>query len=141
MILRSSAHLQSSRRIRGGLNHHSFALARFFSKLLEQLYGEVTGQPSWRVEVTTKDGERLGTGARFTDQLEGDYAAGEVIPCKEKADVEIEGDRILFSHGGCVLLKWRPVAVDNEVDPATSAEEMKAKFADDLTIPNSLRQR
>src|SRR6516165_3123033 len=36
LILRSSAHLQSSRRIRGGLNHHSFALARFFSKLLEQ---------------------------------------------------------------------------------------------------------
>jgi hypothetical protein len=33
LILRSSAHLQSSRRIRGGLNHHSFALARFFSKL------------------------------------------------------------------------------------------------------------
>src|SRR6516165_4702012 len=36
LILRSSAHLQSSRRIRGGLNHHSFALARFFSKLLEE---------------------------------------------------------------------------------------------------------
>src|SRR5262245_34019885 len=36
LILRSSAHLQSSRRIRGGLNHHSFALARFFSKLLVQ---------------------------------------------------------------------------------------------------------
>jgi hypothetical protein len=34
-ILRPSAHLQSSRRIRGELNHHSFALARFFSKLLE----------------------------------------------------------------------------------------------------------
>src|SRR5215472_13888990 len=37
LILRSSAHLQSSRRIRGGLNHHSFALARFFSKLLIHL--------------------------------------------------------------------------------------------------------
>src|SRR5215475_11727796 len=36
LILRSSAHLQSSRRIRGGLNHHSFALARFFSKLLAE---------------------------------------------------------------------------------------------------------
>src|SRR5262249_38408082 len=35
LILRPSAHLQSSRRIRGELNHHSFALARFFSKLLE----------------------------------------------------------------------------------------------------------
>src|SRR5215813_1536222 len=37
LILRPSAHLQSSRRIRGGLNHHSFALARFFSKLLAQI--------------------------------------------------------------------------------------------------------
>src|ERR1700735_437829 len=36
LILKPSAHLQSSRRIRGELNHHSFALARFFSKLLEQ---------------------------------------------------------------------------------------------------------
>src|SRR5215472_10668942 len=39
LILRPSAHLQSSRRIRGGLNHHSFALARFFSKLLERRRG------------------------------------------------------------------------------------------------------
>jgi hypothetical protein len=122
---------------------------------LEQLYGEVTGQASWRVEVTTKDGKRLGTGALSgtrgeaeyyntlvaPNQLEGDYAAGEVIPCKEKANVEIEGDSIFFSHGDCVLLNWGPVAVDNEVDPATSAEEMKAKFANDLTIPNSLKQR
>src|SRR5215813_3586752 len=38
LILRPSAHLQSSRRIRGGLNHHSFALARFFSKLLEDFF-------------------------------------------------------------------------------------------------------
>src|SRR6516165_64444 len=36
-ILRPSAHLQSSRRIRGELNHHSFALARFFSTLLGHL--------------------------------------------------------------------------------------------------------
>jgi hypothetical protein len=35
LILKPSAHLQSSRRIRGELNHHSFALARFFSKLLD----------------------------------------------------------------------------------------------------------
>src|SRR5215831_17681133 len=41
LILRPSAHLQSSRRIRGGLNHHSFALARFFSKLLERIMKEI----------------------------------------------------------------------------------------------------
>src|SRR6516225_2385404 len=40
LILRPSAHLQSSRRIRGELNHHSFALARFFSKLLERPWRE-----------------------------------------------------------------------------------------------------
>ena len=34
LILKPSAHLQSSRRIKGELNHHPFALARFFSKLL-----------------------------------------------------------------------------------------------------------
>src|SRR6516162_9879399 len=42
LILRPSAHLQSSRRIRGELNHHSFALARFFSKLLAG-YGHAQG--------------------------------------------------------------------------------------------------
>src|SRR6516165_5896146 len=41
LILRPSAHLQSSRRIRGELNHHSFALARFFSKLLVLLSQKV----------------------------------------------------------------------------------------------------
>jgi hypothetical protein len=41
LILRSSAHLQSSRRIRGGLNHHSFALARFFSKLLDLIVSAI----------------------------------------------------------------------------------------------------
>src|ERR1700740_1197285 len=35
LILKPSPHLQSSRRIRGELNHYPFALARFFSKLLE----------------------------------------------------------------------------------------------------------
>jgi hypothetical protein len=34
LIVKPSAHLQSSRRIRQELNHHPFALARFFSKLL-----------------------------------------------------------------------------------------------------------
>src|SRR6516162_155906 len=46
LILRPSAHLQSSRRIRGELNHHSFALARFFSKLLEQI-GRPTRSHLW----------------------------------------------------------------------------------------------
>src|ERR1700740_591856 len=48
LILRPSAHLQSSRRIRGGLNHHSFALARFFSKLLER---------DWRPQVPSRDSQ------------------------------------------------------------------------------------
>ena len=42
MILKPSAHLQSSRRIRGELNHHSFALARFFSKLCPDAVTDLT---------------------------------------------------------------------------------------------------
>jgi hypothetical protein len=44
-----------------------------WQRALEQLYGEVTGQPSWRVEVTTKDGSRLGTGARFGTRGEAEF--------------------------------------------------------------------
>src|SRR5215472_4624963 len=49
LILRSSAHLQPSRRIRGALNHHSFALARFFSKLLARQLGRGTTHQARRV--------------------------------------------------------------------------------------------
>src|ERR1700752_3867967 len=55
LILRPSAHLQSSRRIRGGLNHHSFALARFFSKLLERIMRETRRRP--RVVGAFPDGK------------------------------------------------------------------------------------
>jgi hypothetical protein len=37
LIRKLSAHLQSSHRIRGEMNHRSFALARFFGKLLVRL--------------------------------------------------------------------------------------------------------
>jgi hypothetical protein len=95
-----------------------------WQRSLEQLYGEVTGCPSWRVEVATKDGRRLGTGARFgtrgeaefcnthfaTKQVGGDYATGEIIACKsEKANVSIEGDKIYYHHGDCYLLDWQPL--------------------------------
>jgi hypothetical protein len=91
---------------------------------LEQLYGEVTGRPSWRVEVVSKDGKRLGTGARFgtrgeaefydanfaRQQVGDEYATGEVIPCEtDKPNVWILGDAIGFKHGDCVLLNWHPV--------------------------------
>jgi hypothetical protein len=106
---------------------------------LEQLYGEVTGQPSWRVEVTTKDGTRLGTGARFGTRGEAefynthfapgdragvgdDYASGEVIPCKEKPNVRIEGDALSFGDGNCVLLQWQPVA-SSQLLEAESAQK------------------
>jgi hypothetical protein len=94
---------------------------------LEQLYGEVTGQPSWRVEVATKDGRRMATGARFgtrgeaefynehfaTNQVGDDYATGEIIACKtEKANVLIEGDEIRFEHGGCALLNWHEIKAE-----------------------------
>ena len=45
------------------------------------------------------------------------------------------GILIRFDHGGCVLLKWQPVAgepeatIDKDIDAATSAELMTAKHA------------
>jgi hypothetical protein len=104
------------------------AAIAWWQRELEQLYGEVTGRPSWRVEITTKDGRRLGTGARFGTRgeaefyntnfapsdrggLGSDYASGEVIPCEnEKANVSIEGDTIRFRHGDCALLEWHETA-------------------------------
>ena len=103
----------------------------YWQRELEQLYGEVTGRPSWRVEVTTEDGRHLGTGTRFgtrgeaefynanfaTSQLGGDYATGEIIACEEKANVLIDGDVLRFKHGDCVLLNWQETA-QAEDDPA-----------------------
>jgi hypothetical protein len=45
-----------------------------------------------------------------TSQLASDYEAGEVIPSQEKANVQIDGETILFRHDDCVLLQWQPVA-------------------------------
>ena len=76
-------------------------------RALEQLYGEVTGQPSWRVEIITKEGKRLGNGARSGTRGEAEkystefaasdklgvgdeYASGEVIPCQDVAHVTVE---------------------------------------------------
>jgi hypothetical protein len=101
---------------------------------LEQLYGEVTGCPSWRVEVTTKDGKRLGTGARFgtrgeaefynanfaTSRLGGDYATGETIACDQKANVEIDGEKIVFRHGDCALLNWHEIKAEDGTHGAVS---------------------
>ena len=89
---------------------------------LEQLYGEVTGCPSWRVEVITKDGRRMGNGVRLGTRGEAEFYkariaaeqsesdAIEVIACEdEKANVMVEGDEIRFNHGDCVLFDWRPL--------------------------------
>ncbi len=119
----------------------------YWQRELEQLYGEVTGQSSWRVVVTTKDGKRLGTGARFGTRGEAelynakfapsdhdgvgeDYASGEVIPCaEEKANVLIVGDSI---RGGYELMYWRPVGDDDPTDDdaPTSGEKRKAVNAE-----------
>jgi hypothetical protein len=90
---------------------------------LEQLYGEVTGQPSWRVELTTKDGVRMGNELRFGTRGEAEFyqthhvtnkedpASSEVIACKdEKANVSVDGDKVTFRHGDCVLFNWRSLA-------------------------------
>jgi DNA-binding MarR family transcriptional regulator len=91
---------------------------------LAQLYGEVTGQPSWRVEVTTKDGVRMGNEVRFGTRGEAEFyqthhvtnevvdcASSEVIACKdEKANVSVDGDVVRFRDGDCVLFNWRSLA-------------------------------
>src|SRR5215472_14817362 len=77
LILRSSAHLQPSRRIRGALNHHSFALARFFSKLLEPLF-LCSRFMIWRWILTTnKKGEQKWTKPPFCAADPGRHAAND----------------------------------------------------------------
>jgi hypothetical protein len=88
---------------------------------LEQLYGEVTGQPSWRVELITKDGVRIGNGARFGTRGEAEqYGQAiirndgggqfEILPCEhETANMQFVGTDLRFSHGDCVLLNWHPL--------------------------------
>jgi hypothetical protein len=89
---------------------------------LEQLYGEVTGQPVWRVVLTTKDGVRIGNGARLATRGEVEAygqaivreAGGgqfEILPCEhETANMQFVGTSLRFSHGDCVLLDWHPLA-------------------------------
>jgi hypothetical protein len=95
----------------------------YFQLELERLYAEVTKQPSWRAEITTKSGERLFNGARFATRGEVDaYALQlskeeqgkievEVIPCEsDKPNVQFQGTKVHFAHGDCVLLNWRPAS-------------------------------
>jgi hypothetical protein len=108
-----------------------------WQRSLEQLYGEVTGCPSWRVEVTTKDGRHVVNGVRLGTRgeaefynkrlsTEAEYASGEVLACKtEKANAWVIGDEIRFEHGNCVLFNWRPLA---------------ASETDDGSIPEFLRR-
>jgi hypothetical protein len=119
----------------------------WWQRELEKLYGEVTGQPPWRVELIKKDGARFNNGARLATRGEaeayGQAAAREgegkiefeVLPCEgEKANMEFVGTSIRFSHGDCVLLNWHLIEPKqlpppgNGVDTNASAEAMKAKF-------------
>jgi hypothetical protein len=93
-----------------------------WQRSLEQLYGEVTGCPSWRVELTTKDGTHMGNQVRFGTRGEAEFyqaqvtneidcESSEVIACKDgKANVSVDGDNVYFRHGDCVLFNWRPLA-------------------------------
>jgi hypothetical protein len=114
---------------------------------LERLYGEITGAPSWRVEIFFENGERLGNGLRFgtrdeaelyreatyKKQIEEPKRKGhcEIIPCSDKLNVEVHGDSIRFEHGGCVLFNWHPV------DPEPAALPSPAE---DLQIPEYLKR-
>jgi hypothetical protein len=110
------------------LKRHQKILAciAWWQRDLERLYGEVTGSPSWRVEILFEDGKRLGNGLRFGTRNEAEaYREAtykkeieepklkghcELIPCLDKPNVETHGNSIYFDHGGCVLFDWRPIA-------------------------------
>jgi hypothetical protein len=95
---------------------------------LERLYGEVTGTPSWRVEIFFDDGKRLANGLRFgtreeaegyrdatyRDEIEKPKLKGhcELIPSSDEPNVDTHGESIRFAHGDCVLFDWYPVAAE-----------------------------
>jgi hypothetical protein len=128
----------------------------WWQRELEKLYGEVTGQPPWRVELIKKDGARFNNGARLAThgeaeaygQAEARRAEGkiefEVLPCEgEKANMEFVGTSVRFSHGDCVLLNWHPIeskppaTTAGSIQPGTKAPE-KATAAVELTVPRSV---
>ena len=93
----------------------------WWQRALEKLYGEVTGQPVWRLELIAQDGTRLSNGVRLATRGETEaYAEAvsresegkaevEILPCEsEKANTEFIGTSIHFAHGDCVLLNWHP---------------------------------
>lgn len=92
-------------------------------KSLAKLYAEVTGQPSWRVEIIDNEGKQFANGLRFALCGEADgYAkkqersgiTAEIVCDGEEANVEVNGEKIRFRHGDCVLFNWRPIAGGNE---------------------------
>jgi hypothetical protein len=97
---------------------------QYWQRELEALYSRASGQRSWRVEITTKDGTRHQNGCRFSTKGQAefyqqnfgphdfgdDYAKGEVLACEDDpSNVAVHGDQIGFDHGGCVLFNWQPV--------------------------------
>ena len=65
MILEPSAHPQSSRRIRGELNHYSFALARFFSKLLKHRVRVERARLIQRIQEAIADDSNLAENSEY----------------------------------------------------------------------------
>jgi hypothetical protein len=99
----------------------ALAAIAFWQRALEKLYNEATGQPAWRVEMTAKDGQRLGNGLRFSTRGEAEFyrsriaeesdgAEVEILACDgEKGNVSVSGTNVHFEHGDCVLFNWRPL--------------------------------
>jgi hypothetical protein len=97
------------------------ATISYWQRELERLYGDVTGTPSWSVSLVKKDGTRLESGVRFPEkgpaeqwaksefQKKDDLDHSEVMPSKDKPNVDPRGDLIGFHHGGCVLFNWHAV--------------------------------
>jgi hypothetical protein len=117
----------------------------WWQRELEKLYGEVTGQPPWRVVLIAQDGVRYGNGALLATRGEAESYGQtamreiegkgkfEILQCEnEKANMQFTGTSIYFNHGDCVLLNWRPIT-----DPALTALPPPE---DGLDIPDYLKR-
>jgi hypothetical protein len=121
------------------------AAVAYWQRQLETLYGELTGQPPWRVVLIAQDGVRYGNGALLATRGEAEsYGQAamreiegegkfEILQCEnEKANMQFTGTSIYFNHGDCVLLNWHPIGA--------LAEPVSPTAPDNLDIPDYLKR-
>ena len=50
----------------------------------------------------------------YAKKQERSGITAEIVCDGEEANVEVNGEKIRFRHGDCVLFNWRPIAGGNE---------------------------